>query len=863
MKRKKYNLFLHLFLSAVLILTSFYQCSLSAMADDEHPDVVQSGITYVYDAVDGCYHCCIGEENAETLSGADIAVPGGCILHVVDADAALNSMTIEDGGTVEIITGTAEVEKTLSVTESLNLSANSNLVISGLGRLTATNISAEESALLNLESISNKPSVIAELYDPLGQEVISVFADTKFRYTGSVWAEFTESANEISEPDNETTVSGDEFAEPADESLDSDDENIDSANVLLFSTDLTEIPSHEFQIFVDGYTEGIVRASYSIDGENYTVLNDTNSGSWTSGIDSYGIGFGIYDEGWDPDNGGTAIVKVELVNTSKVMLLGGLGDEYFTGTYVIPFNLDAQPQEYSYTFSTPANLDQFPHDIHFALGYSDGGNGEIVNTVNNYIYGYSSNIVGSLAKELYYRFIEVPMYERFGINSSNDLAAKITASGNPYTINVQKADGSTETRSVQNYTIAWGTDDYSGEPVSQTIPVYTLSSDSEYLICTDFNESTGTGTTFYSRIAGTDEVNFSSNGDAACSITLSSLPNLSRVQIGGNGVEKNIMNDDGIYTYSVNTFPMIQNNVQETDWGRYFSSVCRIMSSAKEYVVINGSGESKNYGGLGDNGNRVDDVWTTGSGSQTQNAYVYIGNTTLSLEAISGSGKTVTGIVLADASLADGVTISGATLTFECNYYDSVPVIISFSDGSTKSITINRIGLVIQYKYLEDDRDWDDTTATDDFITYDCKGGSCHFTRDYDSGEQILIYATYYHPTTDHTVGGSNDLYLNLTFANGTSRVVKHDSTHNFTNGYLPADASSVATTSFIIGFAPAKIRDDFGEWVTNITQQIYSEGPFYATVLNAGYNDDDTYGGTQTGSGKGVYWDGVITWYE
>ena len=73
-------------------------------------------------------------------------------------------------------------------------------------------------------------------------------------------------------------------------------------------------------------------------------------------------------------------------------------------------------------------------------------------------------------------------------------------------------------------------------------------------------------------------------------------------------------------------------------------------------------------------------------------------------------------------------------------------------------------------------------------------------------------------------------------------------------------------TTFFIIGFAPAKTLYSDGTWgEPEIRDQYYSQGSFYATVLNAGYNaaDDGTFGGVQAGSGQGVYWDGHITWVQ
>ncbi len=834
MSRKKCSVFLYLFMSVILILTTFYQFWVPAYADGEHADITQDGITYVYEEdnehpEESCHHGAINAENCEAINGTSITVPDGCKLHV-EADVTLTSLTVSDGGFVEILSGnvsldsltvnsggTVEVKTDELSVGTLNLSADSILVICESGRLNVTTVTAADGAHIILESDEYKPDAIT-LYDPEGQEERTGFIWTDFVFNGTQWIEFVEEAD----------------------------------------------PAYEFVVVLDGCEPEIVTVTYSIDGGNtFNSLNSENSWSNTSGTDTYEVGFGIHDDGWDPYQGGTAIVKVELFNTTKVMAMGGLGEfDLNASSYVVNFDLSSQPQEYSYTFSNPSDVDNVPHDMHFALTYPNSGDGAIVNEVNNYIYGYPDNTSNSIenlfAKELYYRFIEVAMFENFNISSPSDLEARIETSGAIYTINVTLADGTTATRSAQNYVINWGTDAATGAAVTQTIPVYTLLSDSEFLVCTNFNESNGTGSTFYSRVADSDEVDFSGAGDTACAITLPSLPNMSNIQIGGNGADKYVMNDDGIYSYMVYTFPQIQDHLTETtQWPRFFNTHCRIMSSAKEYVVLTSSGENKAYGGLGLHGRDVDSVWTTGSGSQTQNAYVYIGETTVSLEAINGSGKTVTGISLKNASQASGVTITGNTLHFECNFYDTVPVNITFSDGSTKTLTINRIGLVIQYSYLIDNG------TPNDAIHYDWKTASASFTRDYNSGEQILVYATYYHPTIDNTAGGGNDLYLNLTFQDGTSRIVYHvDDDHNF-NGYLAAGGGeAVATTSFIIGFAPAKQWDGYA-WVGNITQQTYSEGAFYATVLNAGYNDNDTYGGTQTGSGKGVYWDGHITWYE
>ena len=182
--------------------------------------------------------------------------------------------------------------------------------------------------------------------------------------------------------------------------------------------------------------------------------------------------------------------------------------------------------------------------------------------------------------------------------------------------------------------------------------------------------------------------------------------------------------------------------------------------------------------------------------------------------------------------------------------------------NSNNVITIQRVGLVISYRYL-----MDSNNPSTDTIWYNCKSDTCSFNYDYMAGEQIIVYATYYHPSNDRTVMGSNDLSLYLKYDDGTSEILTHtDGSHSF-EGYHAENATDIATTSFIIGFVNSKYQEpDTGVWVGNITEQTFSKaghrGGFSATVLNSGYNAAGSYGGTQVGSGAGVYWDGRISWY-
>ena len=170
-------------------------------------------------------------------------------------------------------------------------------------------------------------------------------------------------------------------------------------------------------------------------------------------------------------------------------------------------------------------------------------------------------------------------------------------------------------------------------------------------------------------------------------------------------------------------------------------------------------------------------------------------------------------------------------------------MIITYEGGITKTLTIQRVGLVIQYMYL-----YEDGTSYLIMDHFDNGGKHLSLSYDYNSGEQVIIIATYYHPTNYSTKSGSDNLFLNVTYEDGTSKIINHvDSAHNF-NGYCAPEAGSVASTTFIIGF-------------TNAGQTNIQLKPFYATVMNAGFNDTSSYGGTQIGSGKGVYWDGHIVW--
>ena len=70
-----------------------------------------------------------------------------------------------------------------------------------------------------------------------------------------------------------------------------------------------------------------------------------------------------------------------------------------------------------------------------------------------------------------------------------------------------------------------------------------------------------------------------------------------------------------------------------------------------------------------------------------------------------------------------------------------------------------------------------------------------------------------------------------------------------------------MATTSFIIGFLPAHHDDGSDIREQTFRNKFGNTGGMSATVINAGYDDPDSYSGTQIGSGQGVYWNGEVSW--
>lgn len=215
-------------------------------------------------------------------------------------------------------------------------------------------------------------------------------------------------------------------------------------------------------------------------------------------------------------------------------------------------------------------------------------------------------------------------------------------------------------------------------------------------------------------------------------------------------------------------------------------------------------------------------------------------------------------VELADTSMAEAVEVcmrdaedvrQGFIITFKSNYYDEVPVLVTYSkEGQpdvTKELLIKRIALKVHYEYLGDPETMENPQPF--FFDRDNENPGLSVEYDYNAGQQILIWATYYH--ADPADG--RNLKAFLTKEDGSIEIKNSSYTRSL--GQNMADE-----TYFILGFAPSKEWDGYS-WAGNIQHQ--NVGAWDAMVLNSGFDDSEAFGGAQFGHGAGVHWDGNIDW--
>ena len=585
-----------------------------------------------------------------------------------------------------------------------------------------------------------------------------------------------------------------------------------------------------------------------------------------------------HPEGYEGTGGAMGLRPGDSINDTETGITAALNND---GTVFTADNITVDDLEW----------------IGISPGFPDSGDPAITEKADDYLYAYyaddADGVKALFAEELICRLMDPSLFDYFGMpeitgseaeqratRAANvtTLLSRIEASGSSYQVTAMDPNGTPHNINVQDYTVNWGVSSETGSPVESTLPVYTMENINQVLICRDFNDETGRGTDFLICNINTDATEISEGGEHAAvgvRFCVDSI-NPSTIKSGGMGRMETVINDEGIYTIETNggapaSFLRVTDPVQGAE-------MIRLLKASENYLAIGGEGEPNAYGLIGDNGRHVDKVWAT-SIDDTAVARVYVGDNTIHLYPLNNaSGVTYTDILsveLEDPAQEDGVILdasdpSDVTLTFRSNFYDEIPLKIIFEGNRVRHLTIVRVGLVIQYEYLRGDSNSgeDDPHTGEVRLDYLDGGGSLTYTYNYfgdghgNGAEQVAIWATYYHPTNDPT-GGSADVVLYLTFDNGDHRVVyADDQSHNF-NGRVAMDNGCVASTSFLIGFDQTADHFDGNVWIGSRENFDYREGGFYATVLNEGFDDATTYGGTQIGSGKGVYWDGHISFYR
>lgn len=822
------------FLMAVFLVLCMMPGRIVNAVDENHNINAESG-DYSPDA-QGANACVIKAENIDRYAEViNVDVPSEYVFVVENCEFSISGTLTLHG---EITGGEPKPGGFLSIS-----GAN--------GKLSAT-IQAEPGAEIMFESGANVPEGM-ELYDA---------EENPFNTSTIYWTTFVYDGESQKWTEKTIDMAPNQFLTRIEALVvDTEDGPHYSDYRVRYSYDYDDNP--ESATWYNAYVE-------DDGGENsgYIVVSDSNT-------DETEREFFLVEE--DIPEDGIVTIKIDIRDTPTVeygdtreIAFAELGID---GDDLLPNVTDGKTLIYTLNVNDP-----LPHFFHLELAYPNWGDEAIVDEVNNYLFAYSGNadsdFKDKLATELYDRFIRVPMFERFGFYYDGEseeanrevnipaLKARIEGPTAGEDITVKLARGTTETRLVKVFTVNWG-NDRQGRPVKSVIPVIVLDNDNEFIVCTNFDSDAGAGTTYYARTVDTDKVSFSDEpGDEGYIVQ---SDNYSNVVAGGNGADTTVMNTEGLYTFQLNTLEVFKT----ASFG--YNVNVRIMKPSNTYVALHGEGEQKETGGLGLNGVRTDSIWETGDDAKAQ---VFIGDTTVYVQPLDENlgidNTAIQNVELKDESQKDGVTLDKTNLakvklSFNSNFYDSVSLIITYEGGTQKEVTIERVGLVIQYWYLDGSPEFDEGLRNKD-LEYDFKSGRCPFTYNYYQGEQILIYATYYHASDDPTLSGGNDLYLNIKYDDGNNEIIHHtDPSHGF-NGYEAGDANAVATTSFIIGFAPAKVFDG-NFWGDDIRSQIFmnkfgNRGGLSATVINAGFNDDTSYGGTQVGSGSGVYWDGEISWY-
>lgn len=424
----------------------------------------------------------------------------------------------------------------------------------------------------------------------------------------------------------------------------------------------------------------------------------------------------------------------------------------------------------------------------------------------------------------------------------------------------KNAAGETVNIKYWNYVMNLGVD-YFGEPIKAEGKVYELPTPKDILVFT--------GKEFFVRTCGQDEVTVDPFSDEIALCVCADYDEKA-LKINGNGLQNTTVNigAEGGSNYCINIANdrftnMIQKYINLITTGFEMTGKLRILKPDRTYVAVASSGETKEVYGI--SGEQVDTVCETTDKGEVR-TQTFIGNDTIYIHPVSeelGIENTdIEDAKLADEKMAAGVKISKNAdgeyeVKFLSNFYNEVPISVVYEkDGqkTEKIITIERIGLAIQSTWLNDpavdNPEADRSNCEDTPIFHGNVHSDTSVKYDYRT-QHVLVYGTYYHPT--NAANDSKDVELFLTYPDGTTKTVKKLS-------YTPATADSVAMTDFVIEFVTTREWDDLGNCLGPDIDGAKAKA-FNAIVVNKGFDSTSSFGGAQIGAGKGIYFDGDISW--
>lgn len=622
------------------------------------------------------------------------------------------------------------------------------------------------------------------------------------------------------------------------------------------------------------------------------------------GWSSYGAKF-VIDEvtwGYEPKDDDTLYIKVVTKATdskpAKTIMYGNargwdndmqvfhekqlIGDEKDTANY--SFNEKSASMS-SCTYEITAKLKDFKTytALNFGLAYPRQGDTRAKKYIEDDIFAYGDiDASGSVDENDIRKGIAVDLcrkyfWEEGGILSEyyeirhpNDILEskklysdenRLTVTGNG-TVSAYDKDGTAQSIKKYNYSLELGYD-CDGKLITVTGDAYGLDSTEQVLIQEDDKlfirdvvrgEGDNRG----------DEVDFGNYGEtpAVCVV----VDDFNNIKFGGNGVSTNYdrtYNPDGSTVLCVfmqnEDFACKYNDTfgaggtQFSTWPSDRSSNLRIIGKNNRYAIVEPCEGYKRAEGI-----QKDPVCMTGDNAyvETFAGYKELKITSLSSELGCTPSQQIKDIKLVNRSMSKGVQITpindgetrvGYKVTFKSNFYDEVPIEITYEDNVTQTLTIKRIALVVRYEYLGDP----DVMPESKFC-FEFEKDMSKVEYDYDAGEQIIIYAQYYHTENDNS---DLTLFLNKG-GNAGVEIINKDLGDRRTNHVYRKDATEecVAETFFLLGFAPAHNEENRSIDSQNV-------GAWDAMVLNAGYDGSSSFGGAQFGSGTGFHWDGEISW--